>query len=90
MRSISVFVTFPFQTIKGAVRYSDEGLRNWASRVEKLSVVSILLPLATRPFAKEQDTSCNRYYKVSDNTLCIHSANSKKTSTTKVKVFLLI
>ena len=42
---ISISVTFPFQTIKGAVRYSDEGLENWASKVEKLSVVSALLPL---------------------------------------------
>ena len=45
MRSISASVTFPFQTIKGAVRYSDEGSENWASRVEKLSVVPTLLPL---------------------------------------------
>ena len=40
--------------------------------------------------SERQDTSCDGIYKVFDNTLCIHGANSKKTSTTKVKVFLLI
>ena len=45
IRSISASVTFPFHTIKGAVRYSDEGSANCASNVAKLSAVSTLLSL---------------------------------------------